>query len=92
MKIAQGAEAKIYDVDGMIVKERFEKKYRHPELDRKLRKSRTRREAKVISKLTELQIACPGLVSMDDKEMKIEMEKIPGKMVKEVVDEMKGDG
>ncbi len=87
-QIAQGAEAKIYADEDVILKERFEKKYRHPELDRKLRKSRTRREAKVLNKLTEIGVSAPGLIEMDDKEMKIKMQRIPGKTIKELVDEL----
>ena len=85
-ELYQGAEAKLY-LDKDIVKERFEKKYRHPKLDHKLRKSRTRREGKVISKLCELGISCPDLIEMDDKAMRIKMSHIPGKMVKEAIDD-----
>lgn len=86
-KIAQGAEAIIYKDDDTVLKHRFEKRYRHPEIDKKLRKSRTRREAKVISKLQELQIAAPSLIKMDDKEMKIVMEHIPGPKVRDVFED-----
>ncbi|MBT5022221.1 Kae1-associated serine/threonine protein kinase [Candidatus Woesearchaeota archaeon] len=87
--IAQGAEAIIYldsnsDDGKVIIKDRFEKTYRHPELDRKLRKSRTRREAKVLEKLQSLGIPAPKLIKLDDKEMKIEMEQIPGNKVRDV--------
>jgi len=44
--IAQGAEAKIYKTTlhshPVIVKHRFPKRYRHPELDKKLRKRRSK--------------------------------------------------
>jgi len=42
-KIAQGAEAIIYEDKARIVKFRKKKRYRLPELDSFLRKSRTRR-------------------------------------------------
>lgn len=87
-KIAQGAEAIIYSDQTTVTKDRFQKKYRHPELDKKLRKSRTRREAKILSKLDTAQFPSPQLVSMDDKEMKVQMSHVPGKLVKEVVDEL----
>lgn len=92
-KIAQGAEAVIYSDQSTVTKDRFSKKYRHPELDSRLRKSRTRREAKILTKLAEAQFPAPALVSMDDKEMKVYMSHIPGKLVKDVVDslEEKGD-
>ena len=76
-KIGQGAEAIIYK-DINVIKERVKKSYRHPDIDAKLRKFRTRREAKVLSKLQELNFPSPRLIKMDDKFMKIEMEHIPG--------------
>ena len=54
--IAQGAEAIIYSDNKIVTKHRFEKNYRHPELDLKLRQFRTRREAKVIEKLHLLRV------------------------------------
>ncbi|MFH1669139.1 MAG: KEOPS complex kinase/ATPase Bud32 [Candidatus Woesearchaeota archaeon] len=91
-KLAQGAEAIIYEDEGSIVKDRFEKTYRHPELDRRLRKSRTRREAKVLTKLSDIGIAAPGLIEMDDKDMKIKMDLVPGDTVKTVIDNLESSG
>jgi Kae1-associated kinase Bud32 len=91
-KIAQGAEAILYTDNTIVTKDRFEKRYRHPELDRKLRKSRTRREAKILSKLDAAQFPAPQLVGMDDDEMKVQMSHIPGKLVKEAVDELEKKG
>ena len=87
-KIAQGAEAIIYADDDAIVKDRFSKSYRHPELDNKLRRARTRREAKILTKLSEAQIPAPQLLSMDDNSMKVTMERVPGDMVKTVIDQL----
>ena len=56
--ITQGAEARIWKVppfnnnDSLICKERFSKSYRHPNLDERLIKSRTRSEARVLEKCT----------------------------------------
>ncbi|MBN1543897.1 Kae1-associated serine/threonine protein kinase [Candidatus Woesearchaeota archaeon] len=85
-KLAQGAEAIIYSDYSTVTKHRFEKTYRHPELDSRLRKSRTRREAKLLTKLAEVQFPAPQLIEMDDKDMKVQMEHVPGKMVKEAID------
>ncbi|MBW2972098.1 Kae1-associated serine/threonine protein kinase [Candidatus Woesearchaeota archaeon] len=85
-KLAQGAEAIIYTDSATVTKDRFAKTYRHPELDEKLRKTRTRREAKLLTKLSEAQFPAPQLVKMDDKEMKVQMEHVPGRMVKETID------
>ena len=49
-KIGQGAEASVF-LDRDIIKRRFEKSYRIPEIDNPLRKFRTRRESKILSTL-----------------------------------------
>jgi len=90
--IAQGAEAKIYKVLGenesiTVLKDRFPKSYRHETIDRKLRKSRTKREAKVMGKLQELGLNVPKLISVDDKEMQISMEFIEGNKVRDEFEE-----
>ena len=83
--ISQGAEAKIFYNRKKIIKHRFKKTYRIKEIDDKLRKFRTRREAKVMEKLPE-EIACPRLIHVDDKNMKIEMEFVKGKKVRDILD------
>ncbi len=77
-KLSQGAEAVIYRHDNEAIKERSVKSYRLPEIDESLRKSRTRREAKVISKLNLIGVSCPKLNSSCDKKMQINMEYIDG--------------
>ncbi|NQU78768.1 Kae1-associated serine/threonine protein kinase [Candidatus Woesearchaeota archaeon] len=89
--LAQGAEAIIYSDNHTVTKDRPEKTYRHPKIDRKLRKSRTRRESKILEKLQAADIPAPHLISMDDKEMKVYMDHIPGKMVKEVIDVLENE-
>lgn len=84
--IAQGAEARIFSDDVHILKERFQKKYRHPDLDSSLRKQRTRREAKLLEKLQMQGIPAPKLVKMDETDMTITMEKIDGTLLKDVFD------
>ena len=84
--IAQGAEAKLYLEGDVIVKERISKGYRIPEIDNSLRRIRTRREAKVLTKLKEIGVLCPTLISMNDKEMKIKMSKVAGDKVRDVLD------
>lgn len=50
--IAQGAEARIYKGIYLgkltLIKERFEKKYRHPDLDTRLTKDRIKAECRAI--------------------------------------------
>ena len=83
--IAQGAEAKLYQDNATVIKERLAKAYRHPELDESLRKFRTRREAKVLQKLEELQFPAPHLREFSDKRMSMVMDFIPGNTLKEVL-------
>ena len=83
--IAQGAEAKLFLEDNKILKERFVKTYRIKAIDDKLRGFRTRREAKILQKLEAISFPSPKLIKSDDKEQ-ILMEKINGKLIKEVLD------
>ena len=79
--IQQGAEGIISLKDNKIEKLRTKKSYRHPELDEKLRKSRTKKEAKILSKLYSI-IAVPKIIDSDDKETII-MQYIDGKKLSE---------
>jgi len=83
--IAQGAEATIRSDKKKVVKHRLKKTYRHPDIDQRLRKSRTKREAKVLKKLEELGFPAPRLLKVEDKE--IHMQHIKGKMVKDILHE-----
>lgn len=79
--IARGAEAKIYSAGGTIIKSRIRKSYRLKELDERLRGFRTRREAKVLQKLHEINFCSPSLIKSDDKENLV-MENVRGKLLK----------
>ena len=81
-KIAQGAEAVLYQDDKKIIKHRASKAYRHPELDAKLRKERTRKEAKILETLQKLNFPSPKLIKADDKSGKLELEFIDGTTVR----------
>lgn len=83
--IAQGAEAKLFLEEDRILKNRFRKTYRLPELDDKLRSFRTRREAKILEKLKAINFPSPKLLKSDEKENLI-IEKIEGKLIKDVLD------
>lgn len=91
-KLAQGAEAVIYSDGTTVEKDRFEKKYRHPELDARLRKTRTRREGKILTKLADAGVHAPDLILTDDKSMKVSMTHVPGEMVKDAVDSLESSG
>jgi len=83
--IAQGAEAILRKQENTVVKERIAKEYRVPALDSKLRRARTRREAKILEKLQTINFPAPRLQKMDDKQMHIVMDFIDGSTVKEVL-------
>lgn len=82
--IGDGAEAIIYKNKDKIIKFRPKKDYRLKEIDISLRKFRTRREAKVIERLNKIKINAPNLISVDDKDMKICMDFIEGKKLRDI--------
>ncbi len=85
-RIGDGAEAVIYLQDGRVVKDRVEKGYRIREIDERLRKQRTRREAKLIEKVERLGFG-PKLIDSDEKAMRIRMEFIDGQKVRDILSE-----
>tara|TARA_Y100000310_G_C20693469_1_gene823885 strand:- start:1835 stop:2440 length:606 start_codon:yes stop_codon:yes gene_type:complete len=87
IKIAQGAEAVILQDKSRIIKERLSKSYRLPQLDESLRKFRTRREAKVLTRLEEMNFPAPQLQEFCDKRMSIFMDFVPGEQLKDVIED-----
>ncbi len=83
--IAEGAEAKIYKQDDIVIKERISKKYRIKELDEKIRKYRTRRENSILEKASKL-IPVPEVKFSSEKDFKIIMDFIDGKKLAENLD------
>ncbi|PIN79900.1 Kae1-associated kinase Bud32 [Candidatus Woesearchaeota archaeon CG10_big_fil_rev_8_21_14_0_10_34_8] len=69
--IAQGAEATLYLDKNKVIKKRLKKSYRIKELDDRLRTSRTKREAKVLIKIHNLNFT-PKLLSIDETDLEIE--------------------
>ncbi|ASJ03035.1 O-sialoglycoprotein endopeptidase [Thermococcus profundus] len=97
--IKQGAEAKIYltnfdeyfgaDIlpgEKVIVKHRIPKRYRIEEIDVRLRKERTVREARVLHRAKEFGVNCPYVYEVDLRDMKIVMEFIEGERLKELLE------
>ncbi|MAE42923.1 Kae1-associated kinase Bud32 [Candidatus Woesearchaeota archaeon] len=83
--IAQGAESKLFLVKDNVIKNRFKKNYRIKEIDEKLRKFRTKREAKVLQKLEAINFPSPKLIENDEKE-NLEIEYIKGKLLKDILE------
>jgi Kae1-associated kinase Bud32 len=89
--IAKGAEAKLYLDHGKLVKHRIEKSYRIEELDLKLRKSRTRREGKLLENAGRAGISVPRVYDIDLREKRIVMEFIDGRLLKDLIPKAKDD-
>ena len=87
---AMGAEATITESDflGMdaVVKQRPPKTYRLPELDHHIRSSRTRNEARIMHEARAAGVRTPCIYDIDLKECSITMERMDGRMVKDVLD------
>ncbi|MEM5835221.1 MAG: KEOPS complex kinase/ATPase Bud32 [Candidatus Aenigmatarchaeota archaeon] len=82
--LQRGAEAIIYlENENIVVKDRIKKSYRIKEIDEKLRRIRTKREAKLLKVARELGVRTPKVISAE--EYKIKMEFIYGKKLKDVL-------
>jgi len=88
--IARGAEADLVltEWNGLtaLVKTRKPKPYRHPELDRQMRRSRTKAEADIIHRVKEAGVPTPLLYQVDPENAVIVMEYIDGVKVRDLVD------
>lgn len=87
---AMGAEAVISETvflgKDAVVKSRPSKTYRLPELDTHIRVSRTRNEARIMHEARNAGVRTPCIYDIDLKECSITMERIRGRVVKDVLD------
>lgn len=81
----RGAESVISVEGETVVKERIRKSYRIEELDTRIRKLRTRKEAKILKKLNALAFPTPKLVKTYDDT--IVMERINGITLREKIEQ-----
>jgi len=86
--ISQGAEAIIIKEKNNVLKKRIKKSYRIQEIDERLRKTRTKRETKILERAKDL-IPVPKILDSCDKDMTIKMEFIDGLKLSEVLDSLK---
>ena len=84
--LQRGAEAILYLRDGKLVKERISKGYRVSQLDSKIRKSRTRSEAKLMERARSSGAKIPSTSVEGDFE--IVMEYVRGDKLKDVLNGM----
>lgn len=88
--VGRGAEAILYLEGGKIIKERIKKSYRHPEIDMRIRKFCTRRENKLLTSALSL-INVPKVFEFSDAEMRIVMEFVDGKTLRDILDDFPKD-
>ncbi len=83
--IQQGAEAVLIQEGRKLIKRRIKKSYRIPEIDERLRKLRTRSEAKILEKVSSL-IKVPKVIHSNESDKEIEMEFLDGETLSDVLD------
>ncbi len=85
--VSQGAEARIFRTvlfgEEAIVKERFPKQYRHPDLDRTLRAKQFGNELRSIVKCSKLGLRVPTMLWADVAACRLFLRRIHGVTVKE---------
>jgi len=81
----QGAEAIIEKRGNEIIKKRIEKSYRIKEIDEKIRKLRTRSEARILEKASKI-IPVPKVLKVDENTKEIIMENIDGTRLSDSLD------
>ena len=84
--IDEGAEAKIYLDNNLIIKKRIPKTYRIKVIDDCLRKTRTRKELRILIKASNIINVPKVHFSSSEKDFKIVMEFIDGKKLAEHLD------
>ena len=95
-KIAEkGAEANLYTDNWLnheaFIKQRVPKSYRIPEIDRRLRKKRTKKEAKLLGEAKMCEVKTPLIYDINRQENALVLEKIEGKIIKEVFEDASRD-
>eukprot|EP01122_Echinamoeba_exundans_P003709 TRINITY_DN13785_c0_g1_i1.p1 TRINITY_DN13785_c0_g1~~TRINITY_DN13785_c0_g1_i1.p1 ORF type:complete len:239 (-),score=55.42 TRINITY_DN13785_c0_g1_i1:56-730(-) len=90
----QGAEACVYFATFLdkpvVIKERFSKAYRHPQLDEKLNTHRLKEEARFLLKARQAGVDTPTLHFVDSKNKLLYMERIDGLTTKKVINSLTG--
>ncbi|MEK6977260.1 MAG: KEOPS complex kinase/ATPase Bud32 [Candidatus Hydrothermarchaeota archaeon] len=85
-RIGKGAEADIYLEGDVVVKERVKKAYRVAELDEALRRTRTRREARLLSLARRAGVATPFVYDVDTKGTTLRMGYLDGRPLRDVLE------
>ncbi len=85
--ISQGAEATVSRTADGVLKQRLSKSYRHPQIDHSLQQFRTRREAKVLSKLGDVGFPAPRLHAIDDERHELLMSALQGPVLRTILND-----
>jgi TP53 regulating kinase-like protein len=93
--LAKGAEAELWvrewNMVDVVVKTRNPKKYRHFELDKVLRRSRTAREADILHRAKIVGVPTPFVYMVDIENAVIVMEYIKGIKIRDLLDKIDED-
>jgi len=86
--IAKGAEAIIFNKESdLVIKRRIEKGYRIKQIDDKLRKLRTRQEARLLEKAATVANV-PKVISVDEKTKEVTIEFLHGQKLSETLNDL----
>ena len=88
--ISRGAEAIIFEDNNTLIKERIKKNYRIKEIDDKIRKLRTRNEARLLERASKI-INVPKVIDSSEKDAKIIMEMIAGNLLRDNLNKLSKD-
>ncbi len=89
--ISKGAEAEVWRGSwrerDIVIKKRVKKGYRHPELDKSIRKRTIRKEARLMSEVKPLGVPVPIIYDVNEPETVLMMEYIQGVRVLDHINE-----
>lgn len=93
--IKKGAEASLFVEEWqgrkVIMKRRLPKKYRHQELDQKIRVYRTIHESQLLHSAKEVGVATPTIFMVDLMNFNIIMEFVEGKLIKQLLADLSSE-
>jgi len=84
MDRTQGAEATVEIEENKVLKKRYSKDYRHPDIDSKIIKQRTDTEVRLLKDAKRHNVNVPTAKKIDRST--IEMEEIEGDILKDIID------
>jgi Kae1-associated kinase Bud32 len=87
MEVGRGAEAVLLKKRNLLIKNRVKKGYRLPQIDKKIRKERTKKESKLLSNAKRAGVKTPNVIDVRDNV--IEMEFIEGKLLRDHLGSLK---